>query len=81
MEDASLNVMCTVNIELTAAAIAYGLLTRRQQGRQEGKGYFWCLSSYHWGGCLWGESHCSAEDTLLGGDDFDNELKREQEGY
>jgi len=27
------------------------------------------------------KSHCSAEDTLLGGDDFDNELKREQEGY
>jgi molecular chaperone DnaK (HSP70) len=26
------------------------------------------------------KSHCSAEDTLLGGDDFDNELKREQEG-
>jgi len=27
------------------------------------------------------KSHCSAEDTLLGGDGFDNELKREQEGY
>jgi molecular chaperone DnaK (HSP70) len=33
MEDASLNVMCTVNIELTAAAIAYGIDKKARRQR------------------------------------------------